>query len=181
MFARAMAAFGHEEPEARRVAIIGGGNIGLVLAEQIEASHPGLSVRIIEGNRDRAEQIARQLARTTVLYGDGLDPELLEEANISSTEVVVAVTNDDEANILASLLAKRYGAQRAITLINKDHLQSLDVGAGDRCRRQPAGDHRLDDPAARPPRPDRRPFIFPARRLRKEVIGGAEALETLGP
>jgi len=117
--ARAMAAFGHEEPEARRVAIIGGGNIGLVLAEQIEASHPGLSVRIIEGNRDRAEQIARQLARTTVLYGDGLDPELLEEANISSTEVVVAVTNDDEANILASLLAKRYGAQRAITLINK--------------------------------------------------------------
>jgi len=128
--ARAMAAFGHEEPEARRVAIIGGGNIGLVLAEQIEASHPGLSVRIIEGNRDRAEQIARQLARTTVLYGDGLDPELLEEANISSTEVVVAVTNDDEANILASLLAKRYGAQRAITLINKTTYNPLMSGLG---------------------------------------------------
>jgi len=116
---RAMAAFGHEEPEARRVVVIGGGNIGLVLAEEIEAQHPDLTVRIIESDRRRAERIARQLARTTVLYGDGLDPELLDEANIGAAEVVVAVTNDDEANILASLLAKRYGAQRAITLINK--------------------------------------------------------------
>jgi trk system potassium uptake protein TrkA len=65
-----------------------------------------------------------------VLYGDGLDPELLEEANIASTEVVVAVTNDDEANILASLLAKRYGAQRAVTLINKTTYSPLMSGLG---------------------------------------------------
>ncbi len=116
---RAMAVFGHEEPEARRVVIIGGGNIGFCLAELIEAHHPQVTARIIEANRGRAERIVQQLSRTTVLRGDGLDPELLEEANVRASETVVAVTNDDEVNILASLLAKRYGAQRAITLINK--------------------------------------------------------------
>ena len=117
--ARAMAAFGHEEPEARRVIIVGGGNIGLFLAEEIERNHPGVTARIIENEKPRAEFVAQQLSRTTVLHGSGLDPELLDEANARAAELVVAVTNDDEANILASLLAKRYGAQRAITLINK--------------------------------------------------------------
>jgi trk system potassium uptake protein TrkA len=116
---RAMAAFGHEEPEARRVVIVGGGNVGLCLAEEIEHQHPAVTARVVEMRKERAELIAQSLTRTTVLHGSGLDPEILEEANVRAAETVVAVTNDDEVNILSSLLAKRYGCQRAITLINK--------------------------------------------------------------
>lgn len=123
--ARAMSAFGHEEPEARRVIIVGGGNIGLCLAEDIEEKHPQVSARVIEMDRKRAQIVAQRLTRTMVLHGDGLDPEILEEANVRASETVVAVSNSDEGNILASLLAKRYGCQRAITLINKTTFQPL--------------------------------------------------------
>jgi trk system potassium uptake protein TrkA len=123
--ARAMATFGYEEPEARRIVIVGGGNIGLTLAETLEERHPGVSVRLIESDQERAEFIAQHLDRTMVLHGSGLDPELLEEANVRSSEVMVAVTNDDETNILASLLAKRYGSQRVITLLNKNTYHPL--------------------------------------------------------
>lgn len=123
--ARAMATFGYEEPEARRIVIVGGGNIGLTLAETLEERHPGVSVRLIESGQERAEFIAQRLDRTMVLHGSGLDPELLEEANVQSSEVMVAVTNDDETNILASLLAKRYGSQRVITLLNKNTYHPL--------------------------------------------------------
>jgi trk system potassium uptake protein len=116
---RAMAAFGHDTAEARRVVIIGGGNIGLCLAEEIEKKQPHVTAKIIEMDRKRAQSIAQRLTRTMVLHGDGLDADILEEANVQAAEAVVAVTNDDEGNILASLLAKRYGCRRAITLINK--------------------------------------------------------------
>lgn len=122
---RAMSAFGHEESEARRIVILGGGNIGLFLAEELEARHPHVSARLIEANRTRAQYVAQRLNRTIVLHGDGLDSEILEEAGIRTSEAVVAVTNDDEGNVLASLLAKRYGCQRAITLINKTAYSSL--------------------------------------------------------
>ena len=123
--ARAMAAFGHEETEARRLLIFGGGNIGLFLAQEIERDHEWVKAKIIETDRDRAEQIASELERTTVIQGDVLDPEILEEAAVGVTETVVAVTNDDETNILASLLAKRYGCKRAITLINAGTYEPL--------------------------------------------------------
>ncbi len=122
---RAMTAFGHEEREARRLLVFGGGNIGLFLAQDLEETHPMVKVKVIEINTARAETIASQLARTVVINGDVLDPEILEEANVAQTETVIAVTNDDETNILASLLAKRYGCQRAVTLINKGTYQSL--------------------------------------------------------
>jgi len=117
--ARAMAAFGHEEAAARRIVILGGGNIGLFLAEELERSQPHVTARVVEMNKARAEYVAQRLGRTIVLHGDGLDAEILQEANIGASETVVAVTNDDEGNVLASLLAKRYGCERAITLINK--------------------------------------------------------------
>jgi len=117
---RAMAAFGHEEPTARRIIIVGGGNIGLVLAEDIEREHPDVTARVIEVDKRRAELIAHKLNRTTVLNGDGLDTEMLEEANVRAAETLVAVTNDDEVNILVSLLAKRHGCRRAVTLLNKN-------------------------------------------------------------
>lgn len=115
---RAMAAFGHEETEARRLLIFGGGNIGLFLAQEIEREHEWVKTKIIENGRERAELIAGLLTKTMVLKGDVLDPDILEEANVGATETVVAVTNEDETNILASLLAKKYGCQRTITLIN---------------------------------------------------------------
>jgi len=122
---RAMAAFGHEEKEARRLLIFGGGNIGLFLAQEVEREHQWVKAKIIESGHERAEQISAQLEKTTVIQGDVLDPEILEEANISATETVVAVTNDDETNILSSLLAKKYGCQRAITLINAGTYEPL--------------------------------------------------------
>jgi trk system potassium uptake protein TrkA len=116
---RALAAFGHEEPEARRLIIVGGGNIGQFLGKLIEDGNLAGEVRMIEIDRSRAEKAAQVLKRTIVLQGDALDPEILAEANVKATETVIAVSNDDEVNILASLLAKRYGAQRSVTLINK--------------------------------------------------------------
>ena len=122
---RAMTAFGHDEPEARRLLIFGGGNIGLFLAQEIEKEHPWVNAKIIESNVERAEMVASRLSQTGVLRGDVLDPEIMEEAGVSAAETVVAVTNDDETNILASLLAKRYGCQRAITLVNKGTYEPL--------------------------------------------------------
>ncbi|MCH2038099.1 MAG: Trk system potassium transporter TrkA, partial [Rickettsiales bacterium] len=114
----AMILFGHEEKEARRIIIIGGGNIGLYLAEQLEEEDSDLRVRIIELNQKRAQFVAQQLEYTSVINGSALEQEILEEANVSSAETVISVSNDDEVNILSALLAKRFGCQRAISLIN---------------------------------------------------------------
>ena len=84
-----------------------------------------MQTKIVEQNPARAKTIVGKLTETMVLNGNVLDHEILEEAGISATETVVAVTNDDETNILASLLAKRYGCQRAITLINKGTYEAL--------------------------------------------------------
>ena len=122
---RAMSAFGHEEKEARRLVIFGGGNIGMFLAEALEASEERLNVKLIEFDPERAEECASRLSKTMVLQGDVLDGAMMSEANMAMTETVIAVTNDDETNILSSLLAKREGAQRAITLINKGEYEQL--------------------------------------------------------
>ncbi len=123
--ARGMAAFGHEESEARRIIVVGGGNIGLYLAQEIEDHHPGVSAKVIELHKERAEIAAQSLSQTIVINGDALDPDILDEANVRTTEAIVAVTNDDEVNILSSLLAKRYGARRALTLVNNMTFESL--------------------------------------------------------
>ena len=122
---RAMVAFGHEEVEARRLVIFGGGNIGLFLAQEIEKNHDWVKAKIVESDKKRAEFIAGALERTMVLNGNVLDPEILEEANILQTDTVIAVTNDDETNILASLLAKKNGCKRVITLINSGTYEPL--------------------------------------------------------
>ena len=122
---RAMSAFGREEPEARRIIILGGGNIGLFLAEDITRNTPKSSVRIIEHDESRARYVAQALPKAVVLQGDVLDSEILDEANVGSAAAVVAVTDDDETNILSSLLAKKYGCSRALTLVNKSTYGSL--------------------------------------------------------
>ncbi|MGF1610531.1 MAG: Trk system potassium transporter TrkA [Kiloniellales bacterium] len=115
---RAMAAFGHEEKEARRIIIVGGGNIGLNLAQRLEAENRRVLTKIIELDKKRAEVVAQMLDRTVVIHGNALDSEILDQANVAESETVVAVSNDDETNILSSLLAKRYGSKRAVTLVN---------------------------------------------------------------
>ena len=122
---RAMTAFGHEEPEAKRLLICGGGNIAMLLAREIEKEYPWINAKIIESDAERAAIVASILSGTVVLHGDVLDPEILEEANVSATDTVVAITDDDETNILSSLLAKRHGAKRAITLLNKGTYEPL--------------------------------------------------------
>ncbi|MDF2368736.1 Trk system potassium transporter TrkA [Sneathiella sp.] len=116
--ARAMPLFGHEEQEARSIVIVGGGNIGFHLAQFIEENMRKVSLKLIEHNRERAEKITDELDRTVVLHGSALDPELLQEANAAHAETIVALTNDDQVNILASLLAKGQGTETAVTLIN---------------------------------------------------------------
>jgi trk system potassium uptake protein TrkA len=125
-----MTAFGHEEAEANRVVIFGGGNIGESLAGQIEQNYPSVNLKVVENNKLRAEQVARTLKRSVVLEGSVLDMEILEEANIAVSETVVAVTNDDETNIMASLLAKRMGGGRTITLINRETYMPLTPSLG---------------------------------------------------
>ena len=127
---RAMAAFGHEEREARRIVVFGGGNIGQFLTQQIEAENPSVNIKIIEKDKTRAEIAARNLKRSVVLLGDVLDSDILEEANVASAEAVVSVTNDDETNILAALLAKRKGSARAITLVNSEAYAPLTPDLG---------------------------------------------------
>ena len=99
----------------KRIIIAGGGNIGLRLAKRLESRY---SVKIIEFNSDRANYLAQQLEQTIVLTGSGSDQELLLEENIEDTDVFLAVTNSDEANIMSSMLAKKLGAHKVITLIN---------------------------------------------------------------
>ncbi|MDY0883083.1 Trk system potassium transporter TrkA [Dongia soli] len=122
---RALAAFGHEEAEARRLIIVGGGNIGLCLAELLAKRNHGTEVKIIELDNDRAAVVAGRLPNRVVIQGDALDPRILQEANIEGSETIIAVSNDDEVNILASLLAKRAGCQRSVTLINTSNYAPL--------------------------------------------------------
>jgi len=100
----------------KRIIIAGGGNIGQRLAKQLEDQY---SVKIIEANEERCEELAKELNRTVVLKGSASDQQLLQEENIEDTDVFLALTNSDEANIMASLLAKNLGAPKVITLINK--------------------------------------------------------------
>ena len=109
----------------KRVMVAGGGNIGLRLAQALEDKY---SVRVLEHNKRRCEVLAARLGRALVLNGDTTDEELLEDENITEMDLFVAVTNDDENNIMSSLLAKRMGARRVVALINRrsyvDLLQS---------------------------------------------------------
>ncbi len=122
---RAMAVFGHEEKTAQRIVIVGGGNIGLFLASNLEKSTHVSNLKIIEHDGKRAAMIAEKLKKTVVINGDALDREILIEANISETDTIVSVANDDEVNILSSLLAKQQGCPRAITLMNNPIYGSL--------------------------------------------------------
>ena len=100
----------------KRVIIAGGGNIGTRLAKVLESKY---QVKIIDRNRENARKISEELTKSIVLLGDAADEELLLEENIESADVFCALTNDDEANILSAMLAKRLGARRVMSVINR--------------------------------------------------------------
>ena len=122
--------FGHKELQARKIVIIGGGNIGYSLSELIEQNGTDISTELIEFNKERAEFLASVLDKVTVTNGDGLDNQILDEVNISEAGYCVAVTEDDEVNVLASLLAKRAGAYQSMALINNTSYTSLLTNIG---------------------------------------------------
>lgn len=121
-----MALFGHTEREARRALILGGGNIGQYLAQKLEQDEEhDIKVKLIEHNMQRAQLVAEGLQRTTVLCGSAMDREILQEAGVELCETAIAVTNDDETNILSTLLAKQFGAKRTLSLVNNASYSAL--------------------------------------------------------
>ncbi|MBA5776583.1 Trk system potassium transporter TrkA [Stappia sp. F7233] len=115
---RTLNIFGHEEPEANRVVIAGGGNIGLYVAHALEQRQSKAKVKLIEHSRDRAISIADELKRTVILHGSALDQNILLEADIEQADTMVALTNEDEVNILSCVMAKKLGCRRNLSLLN---------------------------------------------------------------
>ena len=128
---RTIAIFGKEQPEASRIIIAGGGNIGLYLAKRIEERLPGATTRIIESSRKAAENLADNLKRTVVLHGNALEEQVLQEAGVDKADLMLAITNNDQVNILSSVLAKKLGCSTNMALLNNsgyhDFIKSLGI------------------------------------------------------
>ena len=122
---RTLEIFGKTSRKQERVVIVGGGNVGLAVASALEKRTERIRAKVIEKNRPIAEKAADALERTIVLHGDGLNMELLAEAGIERADAVLAVTDDDKVNILASVRAKAAGCPMAICLVNDPTLVPL--------------------------------------------------------
>jgi trk system potassium uptake protein TrkA len=127
-----LTAFGHNEKISNKILIIGGGNIGFNLAKNLEESFDSARVKIIEKNKERAELIASELNDTIVINGDALDEEVLMEANLDESQTVLALTNDDEDNLMVSILVEKFAKdksdlsdKRTMALINKQNYSLL--------------------------------------------------------
>ena len=130
--AETLEAFGHEEKISKKILIIGGGNIGYNLAKNIEETLETVRVKIVEKNKERAEYLANELNDTIVINGNGLDEEVLTEANLDESETVLALTNDDEDNLMVSVLVEKFAKdqkeiedKRTMALINKPNYTLL--------------------------------------------------------
>jgi trk system potassium uptake protein TrkA len=130
---RTLKIFGHDEQQAQRVIIAGGGNIGLYVARRLEELHGSTHLKLIETGRERAVEIAEQLNKTVVLNGSALDEEVLKEADVTSADTMVALTNDDQVNILSCIMAGRLGCLRSLCLLNTrsytEMVRSLGINA----------------------------------------------------
>ena len=127
---RTLEIFGKATKKQERIVVIGGGNVGLAVAQRLEARTDRVRVKMIERNRTRAEAAADALERTIVLHGDGMDIDILHEADISRADAVLAVTDDDKTNLLVSVRAKQAGCKMAIALVNDPTMVPL-MGALD--------------------------------------------------
>ncbi len=121
-----LSAFGHNEKISNKILIIGGGNIGLNLAKNIEKSFEDARLKIIEKDKKRAEFIANELNNTIVINGNGLDEDILSEVNLEDVETVIALTNDDEDNLMLSVLIEKFSKnKKTMALINKPNYSIL--------------------------------------------------------
>ena len=125
-------AFGHDEKVTKNLLIEGGGNLGFNLAKNIEETWDAVRVKIIEKNKERAEFLASELNNTIIINGDALDEEVLVEANLQEAETVLALTNDDEDNLMVSVLVEKFAKdekdvddKRTMALINKPNYSLL--------------------------------------------------------
>ena len=130
--AETLEAFGHSEKISKKILIIGGGNIGYNLAKNIEDTLEGVRVKIVEKDKLRSEYLANELNNTIVINGNGLDEEVLSEANLDEAETVLALTNDDEDNLMVSVLVEKFAKdqkdiedKRTMALINKPNYSLL--------------------------------------------------------
>jgi len=130
---RVLQIFGHEETQARRIIIAGGGNIGYFIARQIEERDPNMRIKVIENSRQRAVEIAEKLDRAVVLHGSALSEDLLREAEAGASDTLIAVTNDDQTNLLTAALAKQLGCKSSLCLLNSANyapmIRSLGIDA----------------------------------------------------
>ncbi len=122
---RTLEIFGKEAKTQDRVVIVGGGNVGLAVAEELEKGATRVRTKVVEMSRENAERAADALERTIVLHGDGLDIEILREAGANRADTVLCVTDDDKTNLLAAVRAKTAGARVAIALVNDPTLVPL--------------------------------------------------------
>ena len=121
-----LTAFGHNEKISSKILIIGGGNIGFNLAKNLEQSFESARVKIIERDKQRAEYIANELSNTIVINGNGLEEDVLAEANLEDVETVIALTNDDEDNLMVGVLVEKFAKdKRTMALINKPNYSLL--------------------------------------------------------
>ena len=119
-------AFGHNDPISKKILLIGGGNIGYNLAKYIESSANDTRLKIIEKNKERAEFLASELSNTIVINGNGLDEDVLKEANLDETETVIALTNDDEDNLMVGVLVEKFSQnKRTMVLTTKPNYSLL--------------------------------------------------------
>jgi len=121
-----LSVFGHNEKISNKILIIGGGNIGFNLAKNIETSFEDARIKIIEKDKTRAEYIAKELNNSIIINGNGLDEDVLAEANLDEVETVLALTNDDEDNLMVSVLVEKFSKnKRTMALINKPNYSLL--------------------------------------------------------
>ncbi len=121
-----LGAFGHNEKLSNKILIIGGGNIGFNLAKNVENTFEDARLKIIEKDKERAEFIANELNNTIVINGNGLDEDILAEVNLEDVETVIALTNDDEDNLMVSVLVEKFSKEkRTMALINKPNYSLL--------------------------------------------------------
>jgi trk system potassium uptake protein TrkA len=127
---RTLGLFGHEEQEAGRLVIAGGGNIGYYVARAIEDVQPKTKVKIIESDAERAVMVSDKLSNSIVLHGSALDQNILQQAEIQDADLMVTLTNSDQTNILSAAMAKRMGCKAGMVLINNPSFQDLTHAIG---------------------------------------------------
>ena len=120
-----LSVLGHTEPEAHNIIIAGAGNVGTYLAKSLESNVSNINIKLIELNQEIAERAAKELKKSIVLNGNSIDKNLLEQAGIAKTDAFVAITNNDNINLISSVIAKEMGAKQALSLLQDNNYNDL--------------------------------------------------------